>query len=43
MRILRGYYRENRVRNVYWAMGPVQGHLVVRGQRNIDVEMRARK
>ena len=37
------YCREDRPKNVYWAMGPVRGHLVVRGQGNVDVEVRASK
>ena len=27
--------------NVYWAVGPVRGHLIVRGQVNVGVEVRA--
>ena len=37
------YCREDRPKNVYWAMGPIRGHLVVRGQGNINVEVRASK
>ena len=40
-RISRGYCRDDRPRNVYWVIGPVQRHLAVRGQVNINVEVRA--
>ena len=35
--------RSDRFNNVYWAMGLVRGHLVVRRQGNIDVEVQASK
>jgi len=33
--------REDRPRNVYWALGLVLEHVVVRGQGNIDIEVQA--
>ena len=38
---MKRYCGDDRPSNVYWAVGPVQGHLVVRGQVNINVEVRA--
>ena len=38
-RILRGYCRDDRPKNVYWVMGHVRRHLAVRGQVNINVEV----
>ena len=37
------YCRSDRPSNVYRVMGPVRGYLVIRGQGNIDVEVRASK
>ena len=41
MRILKGYCRKDRPINVFWALGPVRGHLIVKGRGNIDIEVQA--
>ena len=40
-RILRDYYRDDRPKSVCWAADPIRKHLVVRGQVNVDIEVRA--
>ena len=41
--ILRGYCREDKPKNVYWALSAIRGQLVVRGQGNVDVEVWANR
>ena len=36
---LHTHYRDERPRNVYWAMGLVRGHLTIRGQVDVSEEV----
>jgi len=40
-RISRGYCRDGRPRRVYWAIGPVRGHSILRGRVNASVGVQA--
>ena len=40
-RILTDYYRDDRPKSVCWAADPIRKHLVVQGQVNVDIEVRA--
>ena len=40
-RISRGYCRDGRPRRVYWAIGPVRGHSILRGRVDASVGAQA--